>query len=149
MCRQKRSFKSLFFLTFGKGDWFSQYKKIEMENNTSAGILRFFISSTDLHKHESLYEFIVFQAKKQGIAGATVLKGVLGYGASSVIHSYKFWEISDKIPMVVELIDEPDKLKAFYEGIRTQLETMKYGCLVTFDTTTVLLSKHGQKKMFK
>jgi uncharacterized protein len=118
-----------------------------MENNSSAGILRFFISSTDLYKHESLYEYIVFQAKKQGIAGATVLKGVLGYGASSVIHSYKFWEISDKIPMVVELVDEQEKLMAFYEGIQTQLETMKYGCLVTYDSTTVLLSKHGQKKM--
>lgn len=120
-----------------------------MENNSSAGILRFFISSTDLYKHESLYEFIVFEAKKQGIAGATVLKGVLGYGASSVIHSYKFWEISDKIPMVVELIDESEKLMAFYEGIRSHLETMKYGCLVTFDTTNVLLSRHGQKKIFE
>jgi PII-like signaling protein len=118
-----------------------------MENHTSAGILRIFISSTDLYKHESLYEYIVFQAKKQGIAGSTVLKGVLGYGASSVIHSYKFWEISDKIPMVVELIDAEEKLMTFYDGIRSLLETMKYGCLVTFDTTTVLLSKHGQKKM--
>ena len=119
-----------------------------MENNSTVGILRFFISSTDLHKHESLYEFIVFEAKKKGIAGATVLKGVLGYGASSVIHSYKFWEISEKTPMVVELVDEPGKLTSFYEAIRTELETMKYGCLVTFDTTTVLLSKHGQKKIF-
>ncbi len=119
-----------------------------MENYAKAGILRIFVSSTDLFNHESLYEHIVFQAKKQGIAGATVVRGILGYGASSVIHSYKFWEISDKVPTVVELIDDSEKLISFYEGIREQLESMKYGCLVTLESTTVLLYKHGQKKMF-
>ena len=120
-----------------------------MENNTQAGILRIFISSTDKFRQSPLYEFIVFQAKKEGIAGATVLKGMLGYGASSVIHSYKFWEVSDKVPTVIELVDEEDKLLSFYERIRTQLETMNYGCLVTFEKTTVLLYKSGQKKTFE
>lgn len=119
-----------------------------MENNTQAGILRIFISSTDRFRQTPLYEFIVLQAKKEGIAGATVLKGMLGYGASSVIHSYKFWEVSDKVPTVIELIDQEDKLHSFYERIRPQLEAMEYGCLATFDRTTVLLYKSGQKKMF-
>jgi len=119
-----------------------------MENNTQAGILRIFISSTDRINQTPLSEFIVFQAKKEGIAGATVLKGMLGYGASSVIHSYKFWEVSDKVPTVIELIDNEDKILSFYEKIRPQLETMKYGCLATFGKTTVLLYKSGKKKMF-
>ncbi len=119
-----------------------------MENNSQAGILRIFISSTDQFRQTPLYEFIVLQAKKEGIAGATVLKGMLGYGASSVIHSYKFWEVSDKVPTVIELIDEEDKILSFYERMRPQLETMSYGCLATFEKTTILLYKPGKKKIF-
>ncbi len=120
-----------------------------MENNSQAGILRIFISSTDQFRQTPLYEFIVLQAKKEGIAGATVFKGMLGFGASSVIHSNKFWEVSDKVPTVIELIDKEDKILSFYERMRPQLEAMKYGCLVTFDKTSVLLYKSGQKKMFE
>ena len=119
-----------------------------MENNTQVGILRIFISSTDQFRQTPLYEFIVLLAKKEKISGATVLKGMLGFGASSVIHSYKFWEVSDKVPTVIELVDEEDKLLSFFERIRPQLETMKYGCLATFDKTTVLLYKSGQKHLF-
>ena len=68
-----------------------------MKTNTSTALLRIFVSSTDHLKQDLLCESIVFAAKKEGIAGATVLKGILGYGASSVIHSYKFWEITDKL----------------------------------------------------
>jgi uncharacterized protein len=119
-----------------------------MENNTEACVLKFFIGSTDQINQEPLYEYIVFQAKKKGIAGATVTKGIMGFGASSVIHSYKFWEVSDKVPLVVELVDEEDKINSFYETIRPQLETMKYGCLVTLEKTNVLLYKTGEKRMF-
>ena len=119
-----------------------------MENNTQAGILRIYISSTDQFRQTPLYEYIVLLAKKEKIAGATVLKGMLGYGASSVIHSYKFWEVSDKVPTVIELIDEENKLLSFYEKIRPQLEAMNYGCLATYDKTTVFLYKSGEKRMF-
>lgn len=118
-----------------------------MENNTQAAILRIFISSTDKIGQTPLSEFIVFQAKKAGIAGATVLKGILGYGASSVIHSYKFWEVSEKLPVVVELVEDEVKIRSFYENLRPQLETMNNGCLVTFSKTDVLLSKPGKKRM--
>lgn len=120
-----------------------------MENNTQVGILRIYISSTDQSDHAPLYENITFRAKKEGIAGVTVLKGMLGYGASSVIHSYKFWEISEKVPTVIEIIDEEAKLISFFDLIHPELETMKYGCLVTFDKTNVLLYKSGQKKLFE
>jgi len=119
-----------------------------MENNTEAFVLRIFIGSTDQVSQSPLYESIVFQAKKKGIAGATVTKGIMGYGASSVIHSYKFWEVSDKVPMVIELIDEEDKIRSFYETIRPVLESMKYGCLVTMEKASVLLYKSGENRMF-
>jgi len=116
-----------------------------MENFTSPGQLRIFISSTDQFRQMPLYEFIVLQAKKDGIAGATVTKGILGYGASSVIHSYKFWEVSDKVPVIVELVDEENKILSFFEKIRPQLEVMRYGCLATFEKTSILIYKSGQK----
>ena len=117
-----------------------------MENNSQAAILRIFVSTTDKIHHSPLSEYLVFQAKKEGIAGATVLKGILGYGASSVIHSYKFWETSEKLPLVIELVDNESKLQEFYESVRPELETMKYGCLVTFSKTDILLHKPGKKK---
>jgi uncharacterized protein len=124
----------------------SLLNQFDMEKQ--AAILRIYISSTDKTGQNPLSEFIVFEAKKEGIAGATVLRGILGYGASSVIHSYKFWEVSDKLPEVVELIDEESKIQSFYENLLPKLETMKYGCLVTFSKTDILLYKPGKKKMF-
>ena len=117
-----------------------------MKTNTPSALLRIFISSTDHIKQGLLSESIVFSAKKEGLAGATVLKGILGYGASSVIHSYKFWEVTEKLPIVIELIDEEEKVRNFYETIRPQLESMRYGCLVTIENVGVLLFKSGKNK---
>lgn len=116
-----------------------------MENNDTALIMRIFISSTDKCCNELLYEHIVFKAKEYGLAGSTVLKGVLGYGASSVIHSYKFWEITEKLPTVIEIIDKKDKLMPFFDTIKPILEKMRYGCLVTTENINVLIYKSGKK----
>ncbi len=116
-----------------------------MKTNLPQALLRIFISSTDHIKQELLSESIVFSAKNEGLAGATVIKGILGYGASSVIHSYKFWEVTDKLPVVIELIDEEEKIRNFYATIRPQLEEMRYGCLVTIENVEVLLFKSGKK----
>lgn len=117
-----------------------------MENHSTAGRLRIYISSTDQFRQTPLYEFITLQAKKEGLAVVSVLKGILGYGASSVLHSYKFWEVSDKVPTVIEIVDDEDKVLSFFERIRPQLETMKYGCMATFEKTTLLLYKSGTKR---
>jgi uncharacterized protein len=113
---------------------------------TPTALLRIFVSSTDHLRQDPLCESIVFAAKNEGLAGATVFKGILGYGASSVIHSYKFWEITDKLPIVIEIIDEADKIRNFYETIRPQLESMRYGCLVTIENIEVLLFKSGKSR---
>jgi PII-like signaling protein len=117
-----------------------------MENNSEAWVLKIFIGSTDQINQTPLYEYIVFQAKKKGIAGSTVVKGIMGFGASSIIHSYKFWEVSDKVPLVVELVDEEEIIRSFYEIIRPQLEAMKYGCLVTISKAEVVLYRSGSKR---
>jgi uncharacterized protein len=117
-----------------------------MNINAPSALLRIFVSSTDRMKQDPLCESIVFSAKKEGLAGATVYKGILGYGASTVIHSYKFWEITDKLPVVIEIIDEEMKIRKFYEGIKPQLESMRYGCLVTIEKIDVLLFKSGKSR---
>ena len=118
-----------------------------MKTNTPTALLRIFISSTDHIKQDLLSESIVFSAKKEGLAGATVLKGILGYGASSVIHSYKFWEISEKVPIVLEIVDNHEKIISYFENIRSQLESMRYGCLATIEKVEVVLYKSGDKRI--
>ncbi len=117
-----------------------------MEINSINSLIRIFISSTDHLNQDLLCESIVLSAKKEGLAGATVFKGILGYGASSVIHSYKYWEITDKVPVVIEIIDKDETIRKFYEKIRPQLESMRYGCLVTIESIEVLMFKSGKKK---
>ena len=119
-----------------------------MEKKSKALSLRIFISSTDKHEGKILYETLVFKAKESGLAGATVTKGILGFGASSVIHSYKFWEVTEKLPVLIEIIDEKEKVLEFYESIKPILESMRYGCLVTTEKVNVMLYKTGKEKFF-
>ncbi|MDD4109482.1 MAG: DUF190 domain-containing protein [Prolixibacteraceae bacterium] len=116
---------------------------------TNSSLLRIFISSTDRDKQQLLYESLVLKAKSAGLKGATVLKGILGFGASSVIHSYRFWEVTEKLPVVIEIIDDNEKINAFYESITPLLESMRYGCLVTRERVDVLLYKKGEKNFLK
>ena len=87
-----------------------------MNPDDKAKRLRIYISSTDKFKHSPLYEVIVFAAKRYGIAGATVLKGIMSFGVSSEVYSNKLWEISEKVPLIVEIIDEPGKIDSFFES---------------------------------
>jgi len=118
-----------------------------MKKDTSKAIrLRIYISSTDKLKHSLLFESIVYQAKRYNLAGATVFKGIMGFGASSIVHSYKFWEISDKLPVTVEIIDEEKKITQFFNIIKPYLEEMRYGCMVTAEPVNVWLYKEGKKR---
>jgi PII-like signaling protein len=117
-----------------------------MQPERKAKRLRIYISSTDKFKHSPLYEVIVYAAKRYGITGATVLKGIMGFGASSEVHSYKLWEISEKLPLVIEIIDESEKIDSFVESITPYFEKLGKGHLVTVDEITVLIHKTGGRK---
>ncbi len=117
-----------------------------MENNSKAIRLRIYIGSTDKVDNSLLSEQIVHQAREFGLAGATVTKGIIGFGASSIIHSYKFWEVSEKVPVVVEIVDEESKVLSFFDTIKPTLQKMRYGCLATTETVNVLYYKPGEKK---
>jgi PII-like signaling protein len=117
-----------------------------MRPDDKAKRLRIYISSTDKFEHKPLYEVIVYTARSNGITGATVLKGIMGYGASSEIYSDKLWEISEKIPLVVEIIDESQKIDSFIESIKPFFEKIGKGHIITVEETTVVFHKPGIKK---
>jgi hypothetical protein len=117
-----------------------------MKSNDKATRLRIYISSTDKFEHSPLYEAIVYAAKSYGLTGATVLKGIMGYGASSEIYSNKLWEISEKVPLIIEIIDESHKIGPFLQHINPYFEKAGKGYVITRDETTVLAHKTGKKK---
>jgi len=76
-------------------------------------LLRIFIGESNKYDGKPLYEWLVIKAKEQGLAGATVLRGVMGFGANSRIHTSKILRLSLDLPIVVEIVDTPRKIKAF------------------------------------
>lgn len=116
-----------------------------MDENYS--ILRFYVSTTDKAGLITLYEHIVKEAHKQGISGATVYKGTMGYGLSSnKIVTAEFWEISEKLPIIVEFVDKTEVLNVFYQGIEHELKDSGKGCLVYMLPINLLLQQCGNKK---
>lgn len=112
-------------------------------SRTEHSKLRIKASSTDSIGTKPLYQYITELARETGISGATVYRGIMGYGASSKISSSRFWELTEKLPVVIELIDKTEMLLAFYEGIKQDLYNMPKGCLVTLEPVELLLQKKG------
>lgn len=80
-------------------------------------LLRIFVGESDRHSGKPLYEWIVLKAREQGLAGATVLRGLMGYGAHSRLHTFKIERLSLDLPVVVEIVDSREKLEAFLDLI--------------------------------
>jgi len=76
-------------------------------------LLRIFIGESDKHEGIPLYEWIVKKAREHGLAGATVIRGILGFGAHSRIHTTKILRLSEDMPMVIEIIDTLEKIDHF------------------------------------
>lgn len=92
-------------------------------------LLRIFIGESDKQEGIPLYEWIIEKARAQGIAGATVLRGIEGFGAHSRVHTAKILRLSADLPIVVEIVDTPDKIEAFLPtvdgGIKEGLATVE------------------------
>lgn len=115
-----------------------------MENS----ILKIYISSTDKTGTDLLYERIVQKAKTFGISGVTVFRGIMGYGPSSKhIQTSRFWELTGKLPVVIELIDETEKVNEFYDLIEQDFQQLQKGCLITIEPVSIKLYKAGNKKI--
>lgn len=116
-------------------------KKKDTETHS---ILKIRASTTDRVGSKLMYQHIVELAKEKGISGATVYRGIMGYGSSSQISSSKFWELTEKLPVVIELVDETDKLEQFFKEIEEELIRMPKGCMVALEPVTILLHKKGR-----
>ena len=116
-----------------------------MESNPrKIQLLRFYVSNTDKVKHTSVYEALAFAAKRYGMAGTTVYKGIMGYGAKSKLRSDKFWELTEKIPVIVEIVDEASKIKAFVDKVMPVIQKLPKGCMVTCQNVDVLFCPNPQ-----
>ena len=80
-------------------------------------LLRIFVGENDRHAGRGLYEWLVTEARASGLAGATVVRGIMGFGANSKIHTAKIERLSEDLPMVVEIVDTREKLERFLAAI--------------------------------
>jgi PII-like signaling protein len=105
-------------------------------------LLRIFIGESDHHAGKPLYEWIVLQAREQGLAGATVLRGMMGFGANTrVIHTFKIEHLSEDMPIVVEIVDTKEKLETFLESIDEHIQAG----LVTLEKAQIRFYKADKK----
>ena len=105
-----------------------------MQVEEKAALLRIFIGENDRFGQHPLYEAIVLKAREQGLAGATVLRGPMGFGHSSRLHSAKILRLSEDLPVVVEIIDSEQNITAFLP----LLEEMVKGGLVSIEEVRIL-----------
>ena len=109
-----------------------------MQLPQEGSLLRIFIGEADKYEHKPLYEWIVLKAREQGLAGATVLRGMMGYGANTrQIHTFRFDTLSEDMPIIVEIVDTQDKLEKFLEIVEPNI---KAG-LVTIEKARVKIYK--------
>jgi PII-like signaling protein len=106
-----------------------------MQIPEKASLLRIFIGEDDRSDDKPLYEAIVLKAREAHLAGATVMRGPLGFGRSSMLHTAKILRLSQDLPMVIEIVDTEEKIKAFLP-VLTELTT--HSCLITLEAVTVI-----------
>src|SRR5208282_2978446 len=112
-----------------------------MRSQETALLLRVFIGEDDRFDGKPLYEAIVLKAREQGLAGATVLRGPMGFGHSSRLHTAKILRLSEDLPVVVEIIDSEQKIAAFLP----LLDEMVKGGLVSIEEVRILRYGPDQK----
>lgn len=109
-----------------------------------AKLLRIFIGELDKVAGKPLYEEIVMSAKKARLAGATVLRGIMGFGANSHLHTAKLLDLSADLPIIVEIVETEEKINAFMPTLNDLIEKSNCGATVTIEKATVLY--YRQKK---
>ena len=110
-----------------------------MQIPEDALLLRIFIGESDRWKHQPLYEAIVLKARELHLAGATVLRGPMGFGRSSRLHTAKILRLSMDLPLVIEIVDSQEKINSFLP----MLDEMIGGGLVTLEKVKVIHYRSG------
>lgn len=115
-----------------------------MKENGS--MLKIYASSTDKAGENLLYETVVTMARDAGLSGCTVYRGIMGYGTSSHITMSKFWEITEKLPVIIEIVDTTDNIDKFFSILEPVLHSMPKGCLAIRLPVEIMLKKSGKKE---
>ena len=113
-----------------------------MEVPRDSLLLRIFIGESDHFEHKPLYEAIVLKAREMHLAGATVLRGPMGFGKSSRMHTAKILRLSMDLPTVIEIVDSEEKISAFLPA----LEGMMSGGMVTLERVQVIKYRHVKRE---
>lgn len=116
-----------------------------MEINKDAKLLRIFIGESDKHNGKPVYEEIVLKAREIGLAGATVSKGIMSYGANSKIHTAKLLTLSEDLPVIIEIVDNLEKIEKFVPIVNEIFETANIGGLVTIEKVEIIKYRSNKK----
>lgn len=110
-------------------------------------LLRIFLGELDKHGSQPLYEAIVRKARELGLAGATVFRGVEGFGAASrVIHTAKILRLSEDLPLLIEIVDSEEKVREFLPAVESLFEEVGCGGLVTTEKVTIVKYGGGKRR---
>jgi PII-like signaling protein len=112
-----------------------------MKLPSEAFLLRIFVGESDKMDGKPLYEAIVKKARNRGLAGATVIRGFLGFGANSLIHTSKVLRLSEDLPIVVEIVDAEEKIQSFLG----ELDEMIGEGLVTLEKVRIIAYRHSRE----
>ncbi len=112
-----------------------------MELQGESKLLRIFIGESDRVGHQPLYEAILLSAKENGMAGCTVTKGIMSFGASSHVHLARLIEISEDLPVVIEIVDYTEKIDAFLPLVNQLFDKCGKGGLITIEKADVFYYK--------
>ena len=108
-------------------------------------LLRIFVGDVDKLDHTPLYEAIAIKARENGLAGCTVTRGIMSFGASSVIHTAKLLDLSEDLPIIIEIIDHENKLRPFIKLVGDMIEKAACGGLITVEKAEVVYYKSKNK----
>jgi uncharacterized protein len=112
-----------------------------MQIPEDAILLRIYIGESDRWEHEPLYEAIVRKAREMHLAGATVLRGPMGFGKTSLMHTAKILQLSVDLPLIIEIVESEEKINAFLPA----LDGMVSGGLVTLEKVKVIHYRGTEK----
>jgi hypothetical protein len=108
-----------------------------------ARLLRIFVGEKDQAKGKPLYEYVVRRARKSGLAGATVLRGIEGFGASSLLHTARLLRLSGDLPILIEIVDKEERIQQFVTELDDIFDDAGSGGLVTMEKVQVLAYRPG------
>lgn len=115
-----------------------------MELKGEAKLLRIFLGEADVLKHTAMYDAIVKEARAAGMAGATVWRGVTGFGLSSRVRTSRILDLSTDLPIIVEIVDQEEKIDRFLPKLHDMFEEAQCGGLMTMEKVQIIKYIHGK-----